>query len=359
MIDRIVARLPEAWRGLAELLAAPIAWVPALQQMLLAFFLDPQPSWLAAVKYAFLLFPVLLGIVAIWCTGLGVYTLPFRSSRTRFVSLFLLAWWDAAIMVWMYWVGIVRIALVATGWALSLARLTVRLVVGFIRDVVGAPFAMSSMLVRAYFRPGVPWLAFVALIFWCVLEAAVFAYTLHPRVAVLVADLAGADDVAWLTAPILYLMVLALTLASFVCVQALVDAVRRHDNRFLAQIIFIETFAIFFEVAFLYRGLVEVTMPWIASDNVIAIVAAVGAWLASAGSRGSSSVSSAPPRCWPSSRDTRSWSLTWRTRTVCRRGRGGVSRSTASGTTSIGSTARAMRRSSCWRCPSFTCWGRR
>src|SRR5439155_253607 len=139
------------------------------------------------------------------------------------------AWWDAAIMVWMYWVGIVRIALVAAGWALSLTRLTVRLVVGFIRDVVGAPFAMSSMLVRAYFRPGVPWLAFVALIFWCVLEAAIFAYTLHPRVAVLVADLAGADDVAWLTAPILYLMVLALTLASFVCVQALVDAVRKHD----------------------------------------------------------------------------------------------------------------------------------
>jgi len=96
---------------------------------------------------------------------------------------------------------------------------------------------------------------------------------------VLVADLAGADEVSWLTAPILYLLVLALTLASFACLQALVDAVRKRDNRFLAQIIFIETFAIFFEVTFLYRGLVEVTMPWIANDNVIVIVAAVGAWL--------------------------------------------------------------------------------
>src|SRR6266571_9291280 len=140
MIDRIIAKLPEAWRGLAELVAAPIAWVPVLQQTLMSFFFDSQPSWMAALKYVFLLFPVLLGVVAVWCIGLGVYTLPFRSGRTRFVSLFLLAWWDAAIMVWMYWVGIVRIALVATGWALSLTRLTVRLVVGFIRDVVGAPF---------------------------------------------------------------------------------------------------------------------------------------------------------------------------------------------------------------------------
>ena len=92
MIDRIIARLPEAWRGAAELLAAPIAWVPVLQQTLTSFFLESPSSWIAATKYVFLLFPALLGVVAIWCTGLAVYTLPFRSGRTRFVSLILLAW---------------------------------------------------------------------------------------------------------------------------------------------------------------------------------------------------------------------------------------------------------------------------
>src|SRR5205809_578793 len=173
MIDRIIAKLPEAWRGLAELIAGPIAWVPVLQQMMMTFFFEAQGGWIAAAKNIFLLFPVFLGIV-------------------------------------------------------------------------GIPFAMSGMLMRGYLQPGVPWLAFVMLLFWCVLEAAVFTYTLEPRVAMLVADLTGADG-ARFTMPVLYLLVLTLIVASFACVQALVDAVRTRDSKFLAQILGIEIFSMFFE----------------------------------------------------------------------------------------------------------------
>src|SRR5437867_13099460 len=231
MIERIIAKLPEAWRGPAELIAAPIAWVPVLQQTLLSFFLESQPGWMAALKYVFLLFPVFLGVVAVWCTGLSVYTVPFRSGRTRFVSLILLAWWDAALSVWLYWVGMIRVVGMMLGWALGLSRLAVRLVVGFVRDIVGTPFTMSSTLMRGYLQPGVPWLAFLMLLFWCGLEAAVFTYTLEPRVAMLVADLTGADDSRY-TIPVLYLLVLTLILASFACVQALVDAVRKRESKF-------------------------------------------------------------------------------------------------------------------------------
>ncbi len=278
MIDRIIGKLPEAWRGPAELVAAPIAWVPVLQQTLMSFFFDPQPGWMAALKYVFLLFPVLLGVVAVWSTGLSVYTLPFRSSRTRFVSLVLLAWWDAALAVWLYWVGMVRVAGVIVGWILGIARLALRLVMGFLRDIVGTPVAMSGMLMRGYFKPGVPWLAFVVLLLWSGLEAAVFTYTLEPRVTTLINDLSGSDDSRF-TVPIMYVMILALVLASFACVQALVNAVRTKEPRFIAQIIGIELFTIFFEVMFLYRGLVEVTMPWIARDNGAMVGAAVAAWL--------------------------------------------------------------------------------
>jgi hypothetical protein len=277
MIDRIIGKLPEAWRGPAELVAAPIAWVPVLQQTLVSFFFDPQPGWMAALKYVFLLFPVLLGVIAVWSTGLSVYTLPFRSSRTRFISLVLLAWWDAALAVWLYWVGMVRVAGVVVGWALGIARLAVRLVMGFLRDIVGTPVAMSGMLVRSYFKPGVPWLAFVMLLLWCVLEAAVFTYTLEPRITTLVNDLSGSDD-ARFTVPILYVMILALVMASFACVQALINAVRTKDPRFIAQIIGIELFTIFFEVMFLYRGVVEVTMPWIAKDNGAMVATAAVGW---------------------------------------------------------------------------------
>ncbi len=277
MIDRIIGKLPEAWRGPAELVAAPIAWVPVLQQTLMSFFFDPQPGWMAALKYVLLLFPVLLAVVAVWSTGLSVYTLPFRSSRTRFVSLVLLAWWDAALAVWLYWVGMVRVAGVVVGWILGIARLALRLVMGFLRDIVGTPVAMSGMLMRSYFKPGVPWLAFVVLLLWSALEAAVFTYTLEPRVTTLINDLSGSDDSRF-TVPIMYAMILALVLASFACVQALVNAVRTKEPRFIAQIIGIELFTIFFEVMFLYRGLVEVTMPWIAKDNGAMVGAAVAGW---------------------------------------------------------------------------------
>ena len=275
MIDRIIGKLPEAWRGPAELVAAPIAWVPVLQQTLMTFFFEPQPGWMAALKYIFLLFPVLLGVVAVWCTGLSVYTLPFRSGRTRFVSLVLLAWWDAALSVWLYWVGMVRVVGVVLGWALGISRLVTRLAMGFLRDVVGTPFAMSSILMRGYFKPGVPWLGFVMLLLWGVLEAAVFTYTLEPRITTLVADLSGSDESRF-TVPILFTFVLALVLASFACVQALINAARTKDPRFIAQIIGIELFAICFEVLFLYRGLVEVTMPWIANNAATVATAAVG-----------------------------------------------------------------------------------
>jgi hypothetical protein len=277
MIDRIIGRLPEAWRGPAELLAAPIAWVPVLQQTLMSFFFEPQPGWMAALKYIFLLFPVLLGVVAVWSTGLSVYTLPFRSGRTRFVSLVLLAWWDAALSVWLYWVGMVRVVGVVLGWALGISRLVMRLTMGFLRDVVGTPFAMSGMLMRGYFKPGVPWLGFMMVLLWGALEAAVFTYTLEPRVTTLVADLSGSDESRF-AVPILYAFVLALVLASFACVQALINAVRTKDPRFIAQIIGIEVFAIFFEVMFFYRGLVEVTMPWIARDNGAAVAVAAVSW---------------------------------------------------------------------------------
>ena len=278
MIDRIISKLPEAWRGPAELVAAPIAWVPVLQQTLMSFFFDPQPGWMAALKYVFLLFPVLLGVVAVWCTGLSVYTMPFRSARTRFVSLVLLAWWDAALAVWLYWVGMVRVAGVVLGWALGISRLALRMIIGLIRDVIGTPFAMSGKLMRSYFKPGVPWLAFVMLLAWCVLEAAVFAFTLEPRVTTLVNDLSGADDTRF-TVPILYALVLALVMASFACVQALINAVRTRDSRFIAQIIGVEMFTIFFEVMFLYRGVVEVTMPWIAKNNGALVATAAAGWI--------------------------------------------------------------------------------
>src|SRR2546426_791236 len=79
----LIQRIPEPWRQLADLLVAPLAWIPRMQHTLWDFFFADGPLWLVAAKFLFLLFPALLAVAAVWCTQLSIYTLPFRSVRAR------------------------------------------------------------------------------------------------------------------------------------------------------------------------------------------------------------------------------------------------------------------------------------
>src|SRR2546427_781752 len=178
MIGRLIAAFPEAWRGVAELAAAPIAWLPRLQQILIGFFLDSASGWAVAAKCVLLLFPVLLGVAAAWCTGLAVYTLPFRSGRIHFISTLLM-----------------------------------------------------------------------------------------PTLSQVLADLAGSDQVPKATGALLWLFLLFLIMGSFACVQALVDAVKKREVKFIVQIVLVELFVMFFEVMFLYREMVDAITPWIVQQT--------------------------------------------------------------------------------------------
>src|SRR6266850_2263697 len=166
--------VPERWQDVIELLLSPIAWIPRMQEALLAFFLSPASVWTIAARYVFLLVPALLGVAAIWVTLLALYTLPFRSRRVRFVSMILLAWWDAARAVWLYWAGVIRVAALAVGWAFSLAALAVRLLVESVHRLATTPMILTAQAAHRYVAPGVPWVALLTLVGWCVLEAAVF-----------------------------------------------------------------------------------------------------------------------------------------------------------------------------------------
>ena len=267
MIDQIIARLPEAWRDLAAIAAAPIAWLPRLQQVLLDFFLDSSSGWAMAGKYVGLLFPALLGLAAAWCTGLSVYTLPFRSRRAEFVSTLLLTWWDAARSTWMYWVGLVRLGAVVAGWLATLGHLLVKLLFETVRQLATLPMAVTGRMSDQYFRPGVPWLAFVILVFWCALEATIFSYTLMPTLSQVLADLSGESQLPRATGTLLWFFLFLLIMGSFACIQALVEAVRKRDYKFIVQIVLVELFVMFFEVMFLYREMVDAITPWIAQQT--------------------------------------------------------------------------------------------
>jgi hypothetical protein len=267
MFDRLIDMVPEQWRGVAEAAIAPIGWIPLMQDWFIDFFLDSSSSgWVAALKVLFFLFPALLWIGAIWCTQLSIYTLPFRSRRLNFFSMMLLAWWDAARSVWLYWVGLFRVMVVMLGWCFSLARLGLKMIVEAGRQVLILPFTMTGRMTKSYFQPGVPWIAFLMLIFWCLLETMIFTYTLFPTVSEVLADLVGTEAPAF-TGPLLYLFLFFLIMGSFACIQAFIDSFKARQLKFIVQMVLVELFVMFFEVMFLYRELVDAITPWIAQQT--------------------------------------------------------------------------------------------
>src|SRR5256712_1356117 len=266
MLNSTVTADSDLWQSVFRMLLAPITWIAGMQKWLLNFFLSSSSDWTALGKIVFLLLPVLLFVAAIWCTQLSLYTVLFRSARVKFAGMVVLSWWDAARAVWFYWIGLFRLVVVAIGWGRPLARLALRLAMEALRQLLIAPFTFTGRLSKSYFRPGVPWIAFVMLLFWCLLEATIFTYTLFPTVSEVLADLVGMEAPR-LAGPVLYLFLLLLILGSFACIQALIDSFRKRELKLIVQMVLVELFVMFFEVMFLYRELVDAITPWIAQQT--------------------------------------------------------------------------------------------
>jgi hypothetical protein len=271
--------VPERWQELIELVLAPIAWVPRLQEVLIAFFLTSESPWTAAAKYVFLVSPAVLGVAALWLTLLSLYTLPFRRYRLRFVSLMLLAWWDAARAVTLFWAGIARVAAVLVGWALALVALAVRLLVDALQRLATTPVALAG-----HGSSSIASVAFIALLLWCVLEAAVLTYASVPTVSRALTGVTGGAEESRFTAGALYLLLLLLVMGSYACLHALADAVHRGQLRLMAQMGTVQLLVMVFEVLFLYRPLVEALTPWITAGTALrpasAMALAAVAWVA-------------------------------------------------------------------------------
>jgi len=278
-MEEIISSFPPHWQEVIGLLAAPVSWLPRMQHVLMDFFMQSPSAWVAAAKYVLLLLPALLGVAALWCTQLSIYTLPFRSGRVHFASAMLLAWWDAARATWLYWIGLVRCIGVACGWVLVFFGFVVRLCVEAVRRMAMMPFMMTGRMAQRYFQPGVPWVAFVALVLWCVLEAAVFSHVLYPMVGDVLSRLAETPEPGRLTGPMLFMFLLLLVMGSFACVQALVDAVRMRQFKYVVQMVAVELFVGFFEVMFLYREIVTTLIPTIADQRAGTMVVATCGWL--------------------------------------------------------------------------------
>jgi len=257
----------EQWQEILRILLVPLVWILPLQKSILNFFLHSSSVWAAIGKYLFLFFPVLLLLGAVWCTQLSIYTLPFRSRRVNFVSTLLLAWWDAARAVWLFWVGLFRLVIVVLGWIFSVLRLAVKFVVVALKNILAAPFAMTGRMTKSFFRPGVPWIAFLILVFWCMLESGIFTFVLMPTISEVLMDIVGTEQVSPFTMPLLYVFLLILIMGSFAALQALAEAIRTKKVKLIVQMVIIELIVMGFEVMFLYRELVDAITPWVVQQT--------------------------------------------------------------------------------------------
>jgi hypothetical protein len=279
MSETIQALVPSEWQNEAVLLLAPLAWLPDAHAWLLNFAWYGDTVVEVLFRRTLLLMPVLVGLVVLWATMLSLYTLPFRANRGSFVAALLLSWWDMCRSVWLFWAGLVRVAFVSVGWVWGTIRVGVRVLGAAIKRAVHSPFLLLDWTSRSYFKPGVPWVAFMALMVWSAIEATIFMYTLRPTLNEVLAGITGYEPNPALLAPILWLFLFFLVMGSFACIQVLAEAVRHRRVAEIIQMSLVEFFVMFFEVIFLYREMVDAISPWIAQQTNEAVQLGLGSTL--------------------------------------------------------------------------------
>ena len=267
MLVSLQQTLPEQWQQTLHALASGFAWILDFQRTVLPFAVTGNTVAGGAAKAVVLLLPTALLVAALWCTMASLYTLPFRSGRGAFLTVLLMSWWDAGRMMWFYWAGLVRLVVVLLGWIWNLLKLVGSLLWRLLKFIVTRPFALLDWTTRQYFQPGVPWLAFLFILFWSALEATIFTYTLRPTIMELLADITGREMSSLGVSLVLWPFLFVIISGSFAAIQVLTEAVKSRNTPQIVGMAIAEAAVMFFEVVFLYRELIDAITPWIANQT--------------------------------------------------------------------------------------------
>ena len=262
-----------------------LSWILDWQRQVFEVAVVADSFWVAVGKSVLLFFPATVLVAGVWGTMVSLYTIPFRSGRGRFLAALLMCWWDAVRMAWFYWFGLVRFLLVFVAWVWGLLKLSVGLLWRTLKNLVTSPFAMLDSSSR---QPGVPWIAFVLLLFWSAIEATIFTFTLRPTMAELLADLTGYTVNPLLLVVILWFFLFIIIGGSFACIQVLNEAIKTRAVGQIVAMVMVEITVALFEVLFLYRELIDAITPWLAQQGIeLGVVGTLGlAFLGWTGVRG-------------------------------------------------------------------------
>ncbi|HVE79554.1 MAG TPA: hypothetical protein VNA89_11855 [Gemmatimonadaceae bacterium] len=280
MFEAIISLLPAEWQGAAQVLLAPLRWNASWQGPVLDLALSGATPALVTLSVVGLLLPLLLAMAGAWATALSLYTIPFRSGRGAFLTAMLLAWWDAARCVWLFWSGFVRVGVALVGWVVGGVRFALHALKNLLVGALRSPLTLLDWTSRSYFKPGVPWLAFLVLVLWCAIEATIFTFTVRPMLTEVFAGITGVEPDPRVMAPLLWLFMLMMVAGSFACMQGLAEAIETRAPFTIVKMAVVEVVVMGVEVVFLYRELVDSVTPWLAQQSGGEFHLGVGATLA-------------------------------------------------------------------------------
>ena len=280
MFESFAQLFPAEWRGAILALTAPFRALAEWQASLFRLPLVTDSPLAIGIAAATLLVPALLVVVGMWCTVASLYTLPFRSGRGGFLTSLLMTWWDAGRCIWLFWAGMLRVGIALVGWVLGSIKFGIRLVRNTLLGLLRSPLTALDWTSRRYFKPGMPWIAFLILMLWSGIEATIFTFTLQPTLNEVFGGLTGFEPNQRVMAPLLWFFLFMLVAGSFACVQVVTDAIKEKKVGTIIQMLVVESAVMFFEVIFLYRELIDAVTPWIAQQSGGEVQLGIGATLA-------------------------------------------------------------------------------
>src|SRR5207244_12764845 len=148
--------------------------------------------------------------------------------------------------------------LVFVGWIWGLLRLGVGLLWRTRQNLVTSPFAMLDSSSR---QPGVPWIAFVLLLFWSAIEATIFTFTLRPTMSELLADLTGYQVNALALVVILWFFLFIISGGSFACIQVLNEAIKTRGAGQIVASVLVAVAVALFVARWRFRSRIDVNSP--------------------------------------------------------------------------------------------------
>lgn len=220
--------------------------------------------WLMIAKRLFLLLPTCAFIACCWITIPSLVSTIFRSKRREFIIAMFVTWWDLGKSIVSFWGGFFLFVLNCLGAIIGLVKIIFFSLWWFIREILLSPFRLVKRASLSVATPGVPWIAIVLTLFWCVIEAVIFTYVTTPLVSDTLSNIAGEVlSVGVLRIP-LVIFLFFVVMGSYAVLSSLVDAFKSKRVLGILGILVIELIVMSVEVVFLYREFVDSLVPWFA-----------------------------------------------------------------------------------------------